>query len=356
MKRSTDIASATLQDRVRHARAFTMLETSVALAVAAIATSVAVPVFQRVGCSAARTQSAANLAVLSGAHGMYALDFSDRQLTLCPDTLGAYNGDWSAMQAAEGCAPPTFVGNNPDGSPFSIGVNCTGDPGSNTAWMIPFSFWPASLNGGFRLGNVRALNQYVGGRFFDSAFYAPDDVSVSRKAWRRIGEGADYDASVFTLSTYAMSPAAMYHPRVLGDGGGSSAPYASPNSFADGYKSPTVSQCQYPALKTRLMEMWCMESAPALRNPYFDGATVPYMANHVYLGRSLAAYFDGSVRIITPRETQQAETRAGFLWNRYTPLGSNGYFGQAAADFFVDTSAHFLTRFGIRGRDVITLP
>ncbi len=349
MNRSTNIAEP------RNARGFTMLEASVVLAITAIAASVAVPIFQRVGCSAARTQSAANLAVLSTAHNMYALDFSDRQLTICPDPLGAYGGDWAAMQAAEGCVPTVLLGNEGTGEPVSIGVNCTGLPGSNTAWLTPFSFAPASLKGGFRLGNVRALNQYVNGRFLDSTFYAPDDVSVSRRAWRRIGEGADYDESVFTESTYTMSPAAMFDPRVLGDGPGSN--YVSPDSFANGYRSPTVSQCQYPALKTRLMEMWCMEGAPALTNPNFSGASVPYMANHVFFGRSLAAYFDGSVRIITRRETQQAETRAHLkLWNRYTPLGSNGYFCQFSADFWESSSAHFLTSDGIRGRDVIELP
>lgn len=333
-----------------------MLETSVVLAITAIAASVAVPVFQRVGCSAARAQSAANLAVLSGAHNMYALDFSDRQLTICPDSLGAYGGNWTTMQAAEGCVPPTLLGNNAAGNPVTIGVNCTGSPGSITSWLEPFSLSFDSMIGGFRLGNVRALNQYVNGRFLDSTFYAPDDVSVSRKVWRRIGEGADFDMSVFKESTYTMSPAAMFDPRVFGDGPGSN--YVNPKSFADGYKSPTVSQCQYPALKTRLMEMWCMEGAPTLQNPAFPGGSVPYMANHVYYGRSLAAFYDGSVRIITPRETQQASLRVGGigLWNKYTPLGSDGYYGDIAADMFAKTSAHFLTNDGIRGRDVIELP
>ena len=49
----------------------------------------------------------------------------------------------------------------------------------------------------------------------------------------------------------------------------------------------------------------------------------------------------------------QAEQRAGKLWSRNTPLGSNGYYGTQSYDFLVKTSFSVLTTDGIEGRDVL---
>ena len=50
----------------------------------------------------------------------------------------------------------------------------------------------------------------------------------------------------------------------------------------------------------------------------------------------------------------KAEARAGGakLWLRNAPL-SNGYGESQSHDFFVDTSAHWLTAMGIAGRDTL---
>jgi len=65
-------------------------------------------------------------------------------------------------------------------------------------------------------------------------------------------------------------------------------------------------------------------------------------------------FFDGSVRIMTPREPMFAEDRANtLLWMRNTPFGHSGVNGNQSGDFLVNTSAHFLTTFGIAGRDTI---
>ncbi len=344
------------------ARGFTMMEGAAVVAVAAVAASVAVPLFQRVGCSASRAESAAKLATLSAAHGMYAADWSDRQLTLCPDDLGAYQGDWSMYQASQGCAPSALLGQDARGLEHSLSVACGGSTGGGEHWLKPFSFKEPSLVGAFRLGNVRALNEYVGGRFLDSAFYAPDDRAITRRAWRNIDAGVDFDPATFALTTYTMSPAAMFDPRVFGDGSSLTNPtFTNPNGDGapslggEGYRSPSISLCQYPSHKTQLMEMWCMEGAPNITNPNMPGPT-PYLATHTMFGRALASYFDGSVRIITTRETQQAESRSGHkLWNRNV-FGFHGYFGAQSYDWMSVCSPHFLTSSGIRGRDVVETP
>lgn len=357
-----------LHNTTRPRRGFTAVEAAAVLAVGAVAAAVTVPMFQRLGCSAARTQSRANLAQLFAAHEAYAADFNDRQLSLCPDNLGSYQGNWQTWQQFNGCAPAALLGTDANGQQWSMRTACGVDPGSGgELWLKPMNFTVSTapldaLKGAFRLGNVAALNQYVDGRYLDAAFFAPDDPAISRRAWRKIQEGADYEAGLNALSTYTLSPAAMYDPRVFGDGSTAFSAFLSPDAntsqYVDGYRSPTVSQCQHPALKTRLMEMWAIEGAPSLDNPYMPGGG-PHLWNQSILSRPLTAFFDGSVRMLTPLESKQTEQRVPTnqgLWLKSTPFGAQGYFGSYATDFLVNTSAHFLTRGGIRGRDTLALP
>jgi hypothetical protein len=150
----------------------------------------------------------------------------------------------------------------------------------------------------------------------------------------------------------------MFDPRVFGFGVGPQ--FFNPNTSAGlqgfGYRSPTVSQCVHPSLKTRIMEMHAIELAPDDCNPSNTQECVPYQWNQSYRSRPLTAFFDGSVRITTPREFMFAESRETVvprLWLRGTPYGQFGLGGDQAADFFVKTSAHFLTTFGIAGRDTL---
>ena len=58
--------------------------------------------------------------------------------------------------------------------------------------------------------------------------------------------------------------------------------------------------------------------------------------------------------IMTPREPMFAEDRANVsLWMQNTSFGAYGVNGMQSGDFLVKTSAHFLTTFGIAGRDTI---
>jgi type II secretory pathway pseudopilin PulG len=347
--------------RRRSLRAFTIVETAVVAGAIVVAASAAIPVFRKVGCNSMRAQSAAQMAALAVAHAAYAADFDDRQFTLCPDNLGAYNGNWAAWQAANGCAPHAIFGTSAAGVTYHAGPACNGSGGGGEGWLTPMLISSSNASiGAYRITNCRSFNSYVGGRFLDQAFYAPDDPSVNRKVQRKINEGADYEPSAFQYSTYDYSPAAMFHPRVMGDGTSLSSPsYANPNNAATAaglsYKSPSNSQCLNPALKTRLLERFSMEGFTGA-NPDFSGGTTPYFWNHSYRSRGLALFFDGSVRLFTPREAMESEYRAASnaaLWVRNTPLGSNGYFGAQSADFLVDTSVHYLTASGIRGRDTL---
>ena len=341
-------------------RAFTIIETAVVAGAIAVAASAAIPMFHKVGCNAMRDQSAAQMAALATAHAMYASDFNDRQFTLCPDDLGVYNGNWSNWQAAHGCAPHAIFGTTAAGVTYHAGPACNGSGGGGEGYLIPMGTTAGGASvGAYRLTNTRAFNSYVGGRFLDQAFYAPDDPGVNRKVQRNINAGADYEPNGSAFSTYDYSSAAMFHPSVMGDGTSATNPlWRNPGSASTaggmGYRSPSNSQCTNPALKTRLLERYVME-VTAGSNPDFGGGTTPYFWNHSYRSRGYALFFDGSVRLFTPREAMDSETRAGGakLWLRTTPLGTAGYFGLQSADFLVKTSVHYLTAGGIKGRDTL---
>ncbi len=355
----------------RALRGFTLAEAGAVAAVVAIATAVTIPVFRRVGCSAGRAQSAAQLATLAAAHTAYAADFNDRQYTACPDNLGVFGGSFSTYQAQLGCIPNMTIGTTSGGETLTLGHgsgDCPGVPGGGL-FQIPLDMASTSMVGSYRWTNVREFNGYVNGRFYDQTFYAPDDPAMTRKVQKWIDEGRDVERDAqndILNTTYDYSPAAMYHPRVFGDGTLASAPsYQSPNAVAngEGYRSPSNSQCQYPSLKTRMLERHCME--PYLGpNPAYAGGRTPYLWTQSFRARAQALFFDGSVRLFTTAEAMDAEGRARVpgsttirarLWVRNSIYG-DGFGAEQADDFVVDTGAHYLTAGGIRGRDTLSPP
>ena len=359
---------STRNDSIRRARrGFTITEAAAVAAVVAVAAAVTVPVFRRVGCSSMREQSMSQLATLAAAHAQYAADFNGRQFTACPDDLGAFGGDFAAYQAANGCISTMTVGTRANGQTTTLGYGtgaCGGTPDGG-AFQVPLDFTtPSVARGSFRWMNVRQFNTYVGGRFYDQTFYAPDDPAMNRKVQRWINEGRDFEQNAqsgIVNSTYDYSPAAMYDPRVFGDGTPANAPqYQSPNAVASGqgYRSPSNAQCQYPSLKTRLLERHCMEPNLGM-NPNVPGGETPYQWNHSYFARSYAAFFDGSVRLFTTGEAMTAQDRATRfpgggqrLWISSSPFG-HGFFGNIGHDWIVKTGVHYLTTNGIRGRDTL---
>ena len=345
-------------------RGLTIVEVLAAVACLAVLAAMGLPAFQRLGCSAARDISRANLATLSQAHVMYATDWSGRQYTLVPDTLGANSGLFNVWQSANGCVPQALLGVDSQGVPHRLGTQCQGaDVRLKEKWLKPIDFAGRTTAGSFRLSNVRAVNEYVNGRFYDPKFYAPDDPTLRDDVRAVLNAGGDFEdlADGIALSTYTYSPAAMYDPRVFGFGSAAATPpFRNPDASSElgpeVYRSPSVAQCVHPSLKTRMMEMWVIENPAAPCNPMVQQECVPYQWNQSYRARPLTLFFDGSVRIMSPRETMFAEDRANqLLWMRNTTFGTAGVGGGSqSGDWLVKTSAHFLTTFGIAGRDTIS--
>jgi hypothetical protein len=338
-------------------RGLTITEVAVAAAAVAALGAATIPVFRKVGCSAMRAQSAAQLSTIAAAHAAYAADHADRQFTLCPDDLGLWQGNWGPYQAANGCVDPVVLGTTGDGNTVTVGPGCGSDT-SGGAFLVPATLSPggnALQFGSYRLTNAQPMNQYVGGRFFDQTFYAPDDLGVSRKLQRHIDDGRDFEFVDDYETSYDYSIAAMFDPAVMGGGSPNNPVFQDPRFAANGYgfRSPTNAQCVHPSLKTRFLERHAMDNSPGQNRSY--SGPQPYHWNEVYRGRSLALFFDGSVRNFSPSEAMKSEARLGGskLWLRTTPLGSGGFAGNNAADFLVDTSVHYLTAGGILGRDTI---
>lgn len=343
-------------------RGITIVEVLALVACLVVLVAMGLPAFQRVGCNASRDISRANLATLSQAHVLYSTDWDGRQYTLVPDTLGASGGSFDAWQAANGWVPQQLLGTDAQGVSHFMGTQCAQDDVRiKEQWLKPVDFALPSIAGAFRLSNLRLVNEYVNGRFYDPKFYAPDDPLLREDVRKVLRSGGDFEDLAMGLvpTTYTYSPAAMFDPRVFGFGStGSVPPFRHPDANATleggGYRSPSVSQCVHPSLKTRMMEMWAVENPPAACNQSVDRECVPYQWNHAFRARPFTLFFDGSVRIMTPREPMFAEDRANaLLWMRNTPFGHPGVNGHQSADWLVFTSAHFLTTFGISGRDTV---
>lgn len=351
---------------------FTRSEVSVCIGVAIVLGAIVIPLTGAGRSRSRELASLSNLKTLAGAHAAYAADWGDRQFTHMPEGMGQAPGYQSYLQQF-GCPPSIVLGHggsfpsNGSEQTWAYWMPCA-DPGgaaTNFNHLWPFVFGGAGEgNGMWRMQNIAGFNEYVGGRFIDKTFYAPADFQAmsvvgpgleSPNSYTFFGDGKHESAQ----SSYVASPPAMFHPDVFG---GTNGLFKPPTSFAQSSVSPTVSQCAYPDLKTRLIEhRWC-QSPPRLMDfltkeqPYFNlGAdSVP-----------MTMFFDGHTAALPVRRVladNAAVVQGGGkpLW--VIPCGSGpwcgygGYYCIPAGFDTSDTSFHVFTRYGILGRDVITAP
>lgn len=357
-------------------RALTIIDVLVSLAILALLLATLAPSLVRLRSGSAEATSIANLQTLSFAHAMYAWDWEDRQVTWIPDDAGFYtvqSGLTNWFFAYPDCPSPMILGWEDDASGILWGyfLPCDSFPGSsaNSNVLAPFTFTGGNAGfGSFRLANAQAFHAYVDGRFYSETFYTPTDT----RTWELASAGFDFDGS-FTIppplgqgglpsivnSSYCLSPAAMLGPEVLSYDVNADLWYKAPWTSTTGYTSPTVSQCAYPDLKTRMIEHNWNVGQPAAVNPAFSGNNTPYFFNHGLAAAPVTLYFDGHVDIVSNSQVvaDDAAVLAGTggavgLWTRDTPLGASGYFGAQSFDGTL-VSHHILTADGILGRDVL---
>ena len=366
---------------------FGRIELVACLGVTTVALAMTFPLANTLGCTSGRLQSQQNLHQQHMIHGLYATAWNQRQFTAVPDDLGAFGGDCASWEAANGRTIPGL----------ELGINCDGErvgffDCSSAAARSPIDLgfenapYPLPLKGSYvtagayRFPNCSALNQYGNGRYHDRVYWAQDDAWSMKYARPYLDGDCSYDAPPgvpLVASSYIMSPAAMFDPRVMGTDDLDEGDYYwnDPNSFDDGYRSPSVTECVHPSLKTRVMEHHIVETnLPRLLwngfNDQFAGSDrrnpVPCLFNQSLNGRPLALFFDGSVRIHTMQEAMQSDDRIRTMGvadddvrGLFTTLGGQdyhtqhliglGYNGSGASA----SSHHVFTRKGITGRDCI---
>lgn len=350
---------------------FTIVELLVVVSIIALLIALLLPAVQRGRDKALISQSVANLKNLASANEIYGGDWGDRQFTAMPDDAGLVNGNCDQYKQQIACPPQQLLGWDTNGSMWGYfigtGGRCTqyGYPGNCGNWVVhlPIAFSGASVGyGAFRVPNVKAFSAYVGKRFYDPTFFAPKDIVPLSNVSKYFTSAAEFtfDGSAYEDSSYCFSPAAMYDVQVLKRTGQTlnGQGYTNPATLKAGYRSPPVSRCSYPDLKTRMIEHnWLQNTPDSLINTNFAGGDTPWQFNHGYNSAPACLFFDGHIELVSCQKSMQADNRVapsnGSIWSKNTPFGTNGYFGAQSYDFLVNTSFHILTTDGIEGRDVL---
>jgi prepilin-type N-terminal cleavage/methylation domain-containing protein len=380
-------------------KAFTIIELLVVVSIIALLIGILLPAITKARDQARLTISQANLRNLSTAHANYAAEWNDRQFTLVNDNLSQYGSNIAEAYAGYldkvgDFHPPVLLGWGHDYSTGGYGLwgYWMGLPGhgpytGNYGLCDPIVF-PGSGNsnlegfGAFRFPNAKQFSQYVSGRFYDEVWFAPKDTVVYdyvKPCFDDPGEFCNQieagPTGLIALSSYCLSPAAMFAPQVMAHPG--EAPtdgWKDPYSLPSGFRSPSFSQALYPDLKTHMLEHHWNQQRRAECNPGFVQSTYngcePYYFNHGWESAPVALFYDGHVETIGVREAIAADSRmvaqtggdpadpeVWALWSRDTPFGGDpngptgGYFMDYAYDSLSFTSFHVLTTDGIRGRD-----
>jgi len=390
-------------------RGFTIIELLVVVSIIGLLLALLVPAIGKARDSALQTQSLSNLRNLGAACNNYGAAWSDRQLTLMYDDFAANITSLSKTcgkdyYAKTGSCPPSLIvgfggySSNACGSGYGLWAYwtpCQAGVGdwANVMYELPFvctETWSdpgTDGNGLWRLPNIQNFNQYVGGKFYDKAFYAPKDKVNLDRAAPAFEKGDDYTQicnlpDKWVPSTYGFSPAGMWSSEVFNavngvlNFGGSLPPAL--------FRSPPASGARFPELKTRMLEVWWLQNKEGSEfNPKFAGNYTPYYFNESFTSAPCTLFYDGHISIAGAGDSMDGNAtvtasniESGLamkepglfasktLSNMPGPWGTYGGFftgpdGKAGADFNYDTqvntSYHIFTVGGITGRDFLTV-
>ena len=358
-------------------RAFTIIELLVVVSIIALLVGILLPAIGKAREQAKLTTSQSNMKQMGVAFNTYSAEWNDRQLTLTVDSLSQYGNNFTAALAGYNAAHPGDSGGHP--------LLTLGTTPPNFIWfwggnmLMPMHFTGANAGfGHFRYPNVRQLGQYMGGKFYDPVYFAPKDAAPWAAAvepcesypgeWCPSGANGPAQGGPYAPS-YAYSPAAMFSPDVFKHRE-NDIDYQDPFGIPSGLRSPSMSQCLYPDLKTQCIEHnWLQntfgtgkECNAAITDGMYDGCE-PYYFNHAYSSTPVMLFFDGHIEGVGTLSVRAATSRAlanlGYgLWTTDTPMGGGyddgspgGYFNEMRTDWS-STAHHILTTDGIRGRDV----
>lgn len=369
--------------RTKNKPAFTVIELLVVVSIIALLVGILLPAIATARDQGKFMVSASNLRNLGIAHAAYASGHNDRQLTFVVDSIANY-GPTAGVAFAEyaeryGPVHPNLVmGSGPgygqeEGEYILWQYYLDGTTGHH-AWAGNPIDWGNSSNGfgQFRFGHqLRAFSPYLTGRYYDPIYWAPKDVYL----WDIVKDGFEApwqfwsipaddgtSGSVLYVSSYCLSPAAMYSPDTFRYDEETGRTFKDAWDMPGGLRCPSATQALYPALKTHMLEHHWLQSQRAPCNPGFESAGTfegceSYYFNHSWESHPATLFFDGHVASNGVREAMRADGRhvaqVGYgLWSRDTPFGEDGYFISYSYDRAA-TSYHILTTDGIRGRDFV---
>ena len=378
----------------RPSRGFTVIELLVVVSIIALLVGILLPAIGKARDQARLSISLANLRNLGTAHASYGAEWNDRQYTAVNDNIAAYGVstgpafDEFGVQHGSGGAnndpgnhPPTYLGygwREETDEYRMYAYKCDLGRAGNASLTLPIVFdQPLGTRyfGAFRLPNALNFSQYVSARFYDPVFYAPKDTIVIDAAWVCFDSPDQYcpNAKIAwglgnpAWSSYCTSPAGMFNPGVMAHDDpddNSFNGWVDPWSMPGGFRSPSFSQCSFPALKTHMLEHHWLQARMADCNPSIDGTyegCEPYYFNHAWESSPATLFYDGHVETVGVRQTMRADGRVRVqtgnedwgLWSKDTPWGGDGYLIEIGYDRAA-TSFHILTTDGIRGRDIVS--
>lgn len=366
----------------------TLVELLAILAAIVVVLAVLLPSIARGAAAGRMLSSSDNVRAMGAAHAVYSIDWNGRQLTFVDDLIAAYGNEGDAFQnywdeRGERHPGVALGWGRENGENYRWFEYRTGS-GVNGLLTLPIGFGTPVMRyfGAFRLTNAVQFNRYLGGRFYDETFYTPEDPVV----FDAVDDGGCFDlpddycdlaricnGDIPAWSSYCLSPAAMFNPRVMAHDDPEDPLYngwVDPWSLPDGFRSPPVFHALYPHLKTRVLEHhWIRgEQAPPRCNPGFEGGyeddekgcCEPFYFNNGLTSAPLTLFYDGHVAPIVVADAmaddervreQQGNPNWG-LWSKDTAFGDDGYLIEYGHDQAA-TSFHVLTTDGIRGRDVV---
>ncbi len=356
---------------------FTIIELLVVVSIIAMLVGILLPAIGRARDHARVNVSKNNLRQLGIAHETYAAEWAGRHVTYTRDNLGLYEGDVGfyndsiygspSMTTGFEIHPPIVAGWGYAPSGNYVAFAYWTDQNTNVMFQ-PINF-PGPPNadasadgwGWFRFGvQPKPFNDYVNGRYHDPIYFAPKDRTTLDDIEQCFEIPGDFVAVPAECNpawtSYCMSPAALFSPKVFSKKRGEDTYWQAPWEMASGYRVPTLGQVKYPTLKTHMLEHQWLQNAKLPCNPSFFGCE-PYYFNHAFQSTPVTLFYDGSIRPMGVMEALSSDNRAtqqsGYgLWSRHTPFGQSGYFIDEAYDF-AETSYHILTVDGARGRDTV---
>ena len=312
--------------------AFTVVELLVVVGIIAILMGLLLPAVNSARDRARVSTSQSNLRNISEAFNTYASDWTDRQMTLTPDTITSYGTDpttaiaaWQVDPTKNGAAPPAIVLSwtlDEVGKEIPNGYYFGSE--SNHQLIQPINFVVDNPLGWYRIPNASPLNRYLNGRFYDRVFYAPKD-ELPMRILRPMFE-APIDLTISQIeglgddnsgtgqagwSSYCLSPAALVNPDVMRnpqEGG-----WQDPWDLGAGLRVPSMGQVRHSSLKTHLLEHHWLQRPEGACNREMPFETwdncEPYYFNHGQYSTPVTLFYDGHIDMVNVESAMRADSQ-----------------------------------------------